>query len=222
MGSRTYAQFCGLAAALDAVGDRWALLIVRDLLAGPRRYSDLRRGLPGISTDMLATRLSELEAAGIVARNELPPPGAAKIYELTEDGRNLTPTLHGLARWGIRRLLTDDGEPGAISPDSIAFALHATYTPTAADTRRIRFTVDDHVLVATLNPSGLTVAHLPESEQATTSVDIDVRGTARSIVELLADSSRLDDLMERNEVTINPADAASLATLAAFRIDPAP
>src|SRR2546421_4004321 len=93
MTSRTYDQFCGVARALDLVGERWALLVVRDLLLGPRRFSDLRRSLPGIGSNVLPTRLREPQRAGGVRRREPPPPPAAAGSALTGDGRRLQPIL---------------------------------------------------------------------------------------------------------------------------------
>lgn len=105
---KRYKQFCFVARALDVVGDRWALLVVRELLLGPRRYSDLLEGLPGIGTNVLSTRLRELHAAGVVAHRRLPKPTPATVYELTEDGRNLRSVVDALAGWGARRLVTPD------------------------------------------------------------------------------------------------------------------
>lgn len=97
---RSYDQYCSVARALDAVGDRWTLLIVRELLAGPRRYTDLHADLPGVSTDVLASRLKDMERDGLTARRRLPPPGAAYVYELTARGRELLPVLQALGTWG--------------------------------------------------------------------------------------------------------------------------
>ncbi|WP_078591972.1 winged helix-turn-helix transcriptional regulator [Streptomyces megasporus] len=104
MPRRRYDQFCPIARALDVVGERWTLLIVRELLAGPRRYTDLHADLPGVSTDVLATRLKEMEREELVARRRLPPPAAAFVYELTERGRGLLPVLAALADWGAPAL----------------------------------------------------------------------------------------------------------------------
>ncbi|MFE9727209.1 winged helix-turn-helix transcriptional regulator [Streptomyces sp. NPDC005794] len=101
---RSYDQFCATARALDSVGDRWTLLIVRELLAGPRRYTDLHADLPGVSTDVLASRLRDMEQGGLAVRRRLPPPAAAAVYELTEHGRGLLPVLTALARWGAPAL----------------------------------------------------------------------------------------------------------------------
>ncbi|MEV6837023.1 winged helix-turn-helix transcriptional regulator [Streptomyces sp. NPDC051133] len=97
---RSYDQYCSAARALDVVGDRWTLLIVRELLAGPRRYTDLHADLPGVSTDVLASRLKDMERDGLTTRRRLPPPVAAYVYELTNRGRALLPVLQALGTWG--------------------------------------------------------------------------------------------------------------------------
>src|SRR5918992_5478429 len=99
-----YQQYCGLARALDVSGDRWTLLIVRELVPGPRRFTDLIDGLPGVSRKLLTERLRDLEGDGIVARKELPPPAARQVYELTDDGRDLATAMAPLIAWGARRL----------------------------------------------------------------------------------------------------------------------
>ena len=101
---RGYDQYCGIAHALDLVGDRWALLVVRELMHGPKRYTDLVDHLPGIGTNILASRLRDLEAGGVVAKRTLPPPAASRVYDLTEYGRGLRATLRELALWGARSL----------------------------------------------------------------------------------------------------------------------
>jgi DNA-binding HxlR family transcriptional regulator len=99
---RSYGQYCSVAKALDVIGDRWTLLLVRELLAqGPSRYTDLRRGLPGIATNLLAERLRELEQAGIVHREEAPPPIATTLFSLTPRGAQLKSVIKELGRWGI-------------------------------------------------------------------------------------------------------------------------
>ncbi len=99
-GKRTYGDRCGVARALDVVGERWSLLVVRELLLGPKRFTDLRAGLPQLSADVLAQRLRELEEAGVVQRRTLPPPAASKVYELTSRGEGLEPVVLALGRWG--------------------------------------------------------------------------------------------------------------------------
>ena len=100
---RSYGQYCSVAKALDVIGDRWSLLIIRELLLqGPCRYTDLRNGLPGIATNLLSDRLRELEAAGLVRREEAVPPVATTLFYLTEAGAQLEPALDALGAWGIR------------------------------------------------------------------------------------------------------------------------
>jgi DNA-binding HxlR family transcriptional regulator len=102
MKKRTYAQSCAVARALDMVGERWTLLLIRELLTGPLRYKDLLERLPGIGTNLLAARLKELEQAGIIFRATLPPPAGSMVYELSEVGRELEAVVLALARWGLK------------------------------------------------------------------------------------------------------------------------
>jgi DNA-binding HxlR family transcriptional regulator len=101
---KRYDQYCPVAHALDLIGERWALLVVRELMKGPKRYTDLAEHLPGIGTNILAARLRDLEACGIVTKRTLPPPAASRVYELTDYGRELKPVMRQLALWGARSL----------------------------------------------------------------------------------------------------------------------
>lgn len=114
MPQRSYGRLCGLSRALELVGDRWTLVIMRQLLVGPRRYSDLHASLPQLSTNLLADRLKRLEADGLVIRRELPPPAAATVYELTEFGARIEPAILELLRWGAALL----GDPERSSEPS--------------------------------------------------------------------------------------------------------
>ncbi|MGH3122054.1 MAG: winged helix-turn-helix transcriptional regulator [Streptosporangiaceae bacterium] len=109
---RTYGQYCSVAKALDVVGDRWTLLIIRELLLqGPCRYTDLKRGLPGIATNLLADRLRELERAGLIRREEAAPPVATALFQLTDAGNELEPVLNALGGWGVRYMAQpNDGD----------------------------------------------------------------------------------------------------------------
>ena len=104
MPEHRYHQYCALARALDVIGDRWTLLIVRELTPGPRRFTDLLDGLPGVSRKLLTERLRDLEIDGVVAREELPPPAARQVYALTDDGKDLAMALAPLIAWGARRM----------------------------------------------------------------------------------------------------------------------
>ena len=127
---RTYGDACGIARALDIVGERWALLVARELLLGPKRFTDLRAGLPRVGPDMLAARLRELEEAGVVRRATLPPPAASRVYELTEWGAELAPVLMALGRWGSRAPLPGQAPP--LGVDATVVALQTTFDPEAA------------------------------------------------------------------------------------------
>jgi DNA-binding HxlR family transcriptional regulator len=124
---KRYHQYCPVAHALDLIGDRWALLIVRELMVGQRRYTDLADALPGIGTNILAGRLRHLEGAGVVRRTKLPPPAAVTVYELTAEGRALDDVLRSLAQWGSRTM----GAPEAGDCWS-AYAVHMRFRPEAA------------------------------------------------------------------------------------------
>jgi DNA-binding HxlR family transcriptional regulator/putative sterol carrier protein len=132
MSRKGFGQICGLARALEIVGERWALLIVRDLVAGPKRFTDLRRGLPRIPTNVLSSRLKELERDGIVRRRTLPPPAASAVYELTEYGLELDEVMLRLGLWGARSL--GPPEEGAVmTADGMMMAMRATFRPEAAE-----------------------------------------------------------------------------------------
>ncbi|GAA1547909.1 winged helix-turn-helix transcriptional regulator [Dactylosporangium maewongense] len=131
MSKRAYGQFCGISRALELIGERWTLLIVRDLLVGPRRYTDLRIGLPGIPTNVLSDRLKDLERNDLVRRSLQARPGGAVVYELTDYGRQLEPAVLQLGKWGAGAL-TDPGPDEVVTPDSLVMALRTTFEPTAA------------------------------------------------------------------------------------------
>src|SRR5829696_4568583 len=133
MASRSYQQYCGLAAALDVVGTRWALLIIRDLEPGARRFTDLFSGLPGIATDVLADRLRGLEAAGAVQQTQLKHPTPATVYELTERGRELAAIAGSLARWGAPLLPAKPEQPMRINPRWALHSMVLAYTGGARD-----------------------------------------------------------------------------------------
>ena len=155
---RSYRQHCGIARALDLVGERWALLVIRDLVLGPKRFTDLRASLPGIATNVLTQRLKQLERDGIVRRRLLPPPAASTVYELTEYGRELEPVLLAFGRWGAKTI----GEPipgRSIRSEWFGVALKAHFRPEAAEgvhaTIGLRF--EDGALTIRIDASDLSV-----------------------------------------------------------------
>jgi DNA-binding HxlR family transcriptional regulator len=177
---KRYEQYCPVAHALGLVGERWALLVVLELMHGPKRYTDLAEHLPGIGTNILADRLRDLEAGGIVARRKLPPPAASRVYELTEYGRALRPVIRELGLWGARSL----GPPTAedeLFPGWLENALDTVLAPIAPP-GRFEFRV------------GEEVASLVDGEAQPGPVerpDVVVEGNPESIYYLFVDG-RLD------------------------------
>lgn len=135
--TRTYGDACGIPRALDRVGERWALMIVRELVLGPKRFTDLRTGLPHASPNVLTERLRELEAAGVVRRRELPPPAASRVYELTDWGAELETVLSALGRWGARAPLAP--EDVGMSADAHILSLRSLFDPSLAGDFAARF-----------------------------------------------------------------------------------
>lgn len=187
MASFRYDQFCPLARATEILGSRWTLLIVRELLIGPRRFSDLRRPLTGISTSVLADRLASLEERGVVQRRELPPPASSTVYELTEAGSELLPSVVELARWGLRYL----GRPRASEHVDSGWAwlgLVCLARRDASPMRTVNVRVPDegrdHCFHLAGGPEGTRVSQA--------SADADVSITASTLVVLGLASGELD------------------------------
>jgi DNA-binding HxlR family transcriptional regulator len=134
---RTYGDGCGIAHALDLIGERWALLVVRELLLGPKRFTDLRDGLPNASPNVLVQRLRELEQAGVVRRRKLPPPAGSWVYELTDWGRELKPMLLSLGTWALRSGSFPGDAP--VSADSVILALGTFFDADAAGDLTARY-----------------------------------------------------------------------------------
>jgi len=179
---RTYDQFCPAARALDVVGDRWTLLIVRELLnRGPCRYTDLRYGLPGIATNLLADRLRELEANGIVVRESAPPPVATSLFRLTPRGEALDSVLQALGRWGLA-LLAETPEDAEFRSHWLRFPLERELSDHAADHPPVTIalvTADQPMLLETAD--GKVRVRTGTAEH----VDATLRGSPRLILGLL-------------------------------------
>ncbi|SCG35176.1 winged helix-turn-helix transcriptional regulator [Micromonospora coxensis] len=145
---RSYDDPCGVARALAAVGERWSLLVVRELLLGPKRFAELGRGLPGMSPNVLSQRLRDLQAAGVLTHRDLGPPVSAGVYELTEWGRQLEPVLLALGRWGARAPMRGTAPLGV---DALMLALRTTYVPDggAPAVVRLRLGVDAFTVATT-------------------------------------------------------------------------
>jgi DNA-binding HxlR family transcriptional regulator len=193
---KRYDQYCPVAHALGLVGERWALLVVRELLHGPKRYTDLADGLPGIGTNVLASRLRDLEAAGVVTKRRLPPPAASRVYELTDYGLALKPAIRELALWGARSLgpPTDEDE---LFPGWLGNAVDTVLAP-IAPAGCFEFRVGDEVvsLVDGETRSGTTdEPDVVVEGDATGLYVLFVDGTADG-VEVRGDRQLLDRLLD--------------------------
>ena len=207
---RTYDQYCGLARALDILGERWALLVVRDLLIGPKRFSDLQEGLPGIGANALSARLKALEADGLVAKRRLPRPAASTVYELTDRGRALEPALLELIRWGMDRL----GEPGPevrFRPGWLLTGVRAMFDPQAAgDLRRTyRIDVEDDTFVIRIDRGRI------ETFQGAADAEVDVALSADPEALLAIGSGQLgvEDAIAEGRIVVEHGDPAEAIAL---------
>jgi DNA-binding HxlR family transcriptional regulator/putative sterol carrier protein len=168
---RTYGDGCAIAHGLDLVGERWALLVVRELLLGPKRFTDLKKGLPNASPNVISERLRELERAGIVAREKLPPPASLRVYALTDWGRELEETVISLGRWAARSPSPSDAPVGL---DSTVLALSTLFDPSAAKGLRASYELrlgEDRFRIE-VSDDGIEVAR-GEADQADATIDTD-------------------------------------------------
>jgi DNA-binding HxlR family transcriptional regulator len=208
--AKRYDQFCPIAHALSLVGERWSLLVVRELLKGPRRYTDLAAGLPGIGTNILATRLRELEAAGVVEKRKLPPPMASTVYELTEYGAGLEETIHAIARWGARSL----GPPApddVVNPEWGLDAFPALLYPERARglTGTYVIGVDDSAFTIRLDEGGLTV-ELGAADGDADRADLVAHMDMPTMFALASGDLPAEDALEQGRVELAAGDAATL------------
>ena len=175
MAGKSYNQLCGLAYALDNIGERWTLLIVRELLPGPRRFSDLMDGLPGISTNLLTERLKDLEERGLLIRRKLPPPARTAVYELTPTGLALEDTLFELGKWGSRFVPATPTGDAPLNVGSYALTLKIHFRPEKArgldETYELQ--IDGEVLQVSVKGGNIEVRqHLDETPDVTIRTDI--------------------------------------------------
>jgi DNA-binding HxlR family transcriptional regulator len=173
---RRYEDACGAAHALDLAGERWALLVMRELMLGPKRFSDLRADLPGISANVLTQRLEGLEAAGVLARRKLPPPASAHVYELTAWGYESEPIFQALGRWAARSLEHDPSLP--LSAVSLFLSFRTMFDPRRARGLRARigFRIGAETFLARIADGRIAVARGPLDQ-----ADVVFTGTATAI-----------------------------------------
>ncbi len=166
MKTRTYNQFCGLAFALDIIGERWTLLIIRELLTGPRRFKDLMDGLPGISTNLLTERLKRLEEQGILCRRVLPPPAGSTVYDLTPVGRSVETAIIELGRWGSQFLPPSMEGLSLPSVGTTALAIKAFFNPEPAQDINVTYELhlDAEILQIQVRDGALHIQQGPAVE----------------------------------------------------------
>ena len=179
---RSYRQYCGVARALDLIGERWALLVDRELALGPKRFTDLRQGLPGVATNVLSLRLRQLERNGIVTRRQLPPPAPVQVYELTEHGRDLVPIMLALGRWGAGTMGPRSPEQ-ALRAEWLAVALMAFFDAEAAEGLDAAIELDFGGARFTLRLEG---GQLEVTPGASGPVDLAVAADAELLLQFLA------------------------------------
>lgn len=220
MRTRDYGQVCGLAYALDLVGERWGLLVVRDLILGPKRFTDLRRGLPRIPTNVLSARLKELERGGVVRRRLSPSPGGPVVYELTEYGRELEDIVIRLGLWGAKTM----GEPrpgDTVSADSLRLALRAMFHADRAKVVRAAYLlrVGDVVVNVSVDRGRLEVGEGPLADP-----DLEIESTPAGMHALLGGELSPSEAIRTKAIRIagDPGLLDRFAELFSFDAIPAP
>ncbi len=216
---RSYDDPCGIARALDVVGERWALLVVRELLLGPKRYTDLARGLPGSSPTVLSQRLRDLEAAGLVTRSAAGPPVGGHVYALTPRGRDLEDVLLALGRWGSR---TEQTSAGALGTDALVLALRTTADPArlAGWSARVELRVEDGAgpdrIVLTVDGGRLTAVR-----GAADRPDAVLAGPASALRPVVFGRRALDDALAAGDLRVEGEGSVVRRLLAAV-VPPVP
>jgi DNA-binding HxlR family transcriptional regulator/putative sterol carrier protein len=198
MSKRSYNQYCAVARSLDILGERWTLLIVRELLTGPKRFKDLLEGLPGIGTNLLTARLKDLEGYGVVHRGILPPPAASKVYKLTELGRSLEPVITALGRWGLEFL----GAPAQEDDLRPAWALVAMRSALKQEAARglqetYEFYVDEEAFHLRVTDGEIEALQGPAVDP-----DLVVRGDTQAFLGLAAGQVEPAEALDSGEIRI--------------------
>lgn len=232
MSKRDYRQFCPTARALNVVGERWTLLIVRDLLGGPRRYSEIKRGMPGMASNLLATRLAEMDELGLVERRRIEPDGRAPhdVYALTDRGRELEPVLVELARFGLPFLdIPTEDEP--MLDERVPLGLRSMMFDQELpdDGLRMRFDLDlGHHLVAVAPPgergarlsAGDRVTVTPADDGLPPEADVTIRGTLGAMLWVRQGMMTFAEIEAQGLLTIDGPPQAIAAVRYLYRLDP--
>ena len=204
---RTYGEGCAIAHGLDLVGERWALLVVRELLLGPKRFTDLKKGLPNASPNVISERLRELERAGVVKRDKLPPPASSRVYALTDWGRELEDIVVSLGHWAARSPSLPREAP--IGADSVMLALKARFDPDAAEGLRASYELrfgEDRFRIA-VSGDAIEMAR-GSADQPDATIDTD----PRTLFAVLWNGRSLADAQRAGDMRIE-GDAASVDRL---------
>ena len=207
MARRSYNQFCGLAGALDLVGERWTLLVVRELMTGPKRYTDLADALPGIGTSLLASRLKRLEEDGICRRDYLAPPAASAVYALTDVGDELGRALMPLIRWGLRHAVPEEPGPGTtIGPDWPLLGITYDVDPAALEDidATYKFVVEGRAAYLRIRDGRAIVLHGEADREPDATVTLD----AATVAAVGSGRSSALDAAEAGRISINGDQAA--------------
>jgi DNA-binding HxlR family transcriptional regulator/putative sterol carrier protein len=214
---RTYGDACGIARALDTVGERWALMVVRELLLGPKRFTDIREGLPGLSADVLAQRLRELEQSGVIRRRALPPPAASQVYELTPAGLALEPVIIALGRWGGANAAPPAEDMG-MSLDAHILSFRTLFDPDLAAGFRtsVQLRLGEHCFRAKVGGRRLEIER---GEAAAPDVTIDT--DPRTLIDVAHGRLALADALGAGDMRIEGDEDAGARFLGLFPI-PAP
>lgn len=211
MPTKTYDQYCGIAAALDVVGDRWTLLVLRELSFGRKRFTDLRTALPGIASNLLTDRLRDLEDAGLVEQQALPAPAARTVYALTPDGGRVVPVLRALATFGLPFL--DDPVEGGVRPRTAVHGILGPLLDNASGEGRdllMRFDLDDEELWLQVQDGRVT------RPDRSATPDLEFTGSAAALVELCRGTATLTSLRPRLSLQGDRAAKASFHELLAL------
>lgn len=210
--ARRYGQYCPVARSLDLLGERWTLLVVRNLMMGPLRYTDLRDELPGVATDLLTSRLRTLEEAGYVARRRLPRPASATVYELTDAGQRLALVVLELARVGLMQLgaPADDED---VSADAVVLSLRASFRPDVAGDAQERYQLDldGDQFAVTVHPGWAETARGPAHDPGMT-----LTASARTFAQLISRATDLESALKGGAVEIEGRKRDAARFLAIF------
>jgi DNA-binding HxlR family transcriptional regulator len=215
---RSYHQYCATARTLDVVGERWTLLLVRELLTGPMRFGDLLANLPGMGTGLLAARLKFLQEEGLVEQTTLPPPARTAAYGLTAAGAELEPVVLALARWGLRWTMTEPTADDVFRPGWAVLGMQAVFDADAAAGVHVvyEFRVDDDVFHARIDDGAIESVHGPAQRP-----DVVLETGAAAFAELAAGRAALADLVKSGEAVITGDRQAVRRLRTLFRRPPA-